>query len=492
RRIAEARPVHNEVRRLYRLVWLIYGLGLTILGVQKIVMYILMFPSVSGLVPPNSAALANACTLLAAGLPLWLVAWRAMQTGLDQPGERESMLRWVLLYLLSLAGVGTVLTTAGMVLADLLTGLLGVSISGSQLLSNVRQPLAWAIPLGGVWAYYGSILQRQIADTPDVHRRAALHRLYYYILSAFGVGTVVSGLILLGGYLVSMLLGSSTLQIAQPSRLANALAVLAVGLPLWLVVWRPMSAEARLEGEEGDRARHSPIRKTYLYLALFAGVIGSMVSAWGTLSPLFKAWFGSSEVNLAQTAWRNLSYLVIFLVLLAYHWVALRVDGRAAAQALALRHSRFAVLVIAAEEEYLHAVQAALQRHAPNIPVTGLILTQGAPEAEPQSFQAVVLPASMAIHPTGELRTWLDAFTGERLVLPISADGWAWVGSGERSLREWAEQTAHAVRLRAEGLPLRPAAASGPWVVAGYVFGGLFAVELLFLLVSLLLSTVIR
>ncbi|MEN6409624.1 MAG: DUF5671 domain-containing protein, partial [Anaerolineaceae bacterium] len=82
RRIAEARPVLNEVRRLYRVVWLIYGLGLTILGVQKIVMYILMFPSASGLVPPNSAALANACTLLAAGLPLWLVAWRAMQTGL--------------------------------------------------------------------------------------------------------------------------------------------------------------------------------------------------------------------------------------------------------------------------------------------------------------------------------------------------------------------------------------------------------------------------
>lgn len=492
RRIAEARPVLNEVRRLYRVVWLIYGLGLTVLSVQKIVVYILTFMPSSQLMPAGGAALANAATLLAAGLPLWLVTWRAMQAGLDQPGERESMLRWVVLYLLSLAGVGTVLTTAGMVLADLLTGWLGVSTTGSQLMNNIRQPLAWAVPLGGVWAYYGSILQRQIADTPDVHRRAGLHRLYYYILSAFGVGTVISGLILLSGYLVSVLMESSALQIAQPSRLANALAVLAVGLPLWLVVWRPMAAEARLESEEGDRARHSPIRKTYLYLALFAGVIGSMVSAWGTLSPLFNAWFGSSETNLAQAAWRNLTYLVIFLVFLAYHWVVLRADGRAAAKALALRHSRFAVLMIAAEEESLQAVQTALQRHAPNIPVTGLVLTQGAPEAEPQTFQAVVLPASMAIHPQEELRVWLDAFTGERLVLPTPADGWAWVGSGERSLHEWAEQTAHAVRQRAEGLPLRPAAASSPWVVAGYIFAGLFAVEVLFLLVSLLFSTVIR
>jgi hypothetical protein len=459
---------------------------MTVMGVQMLVVYILK--PVGGLVPTSGAALANALTLLAAGLPLWLFTWRSMQAGLDQAGERESLLRWVVLYQLSLAGVGTVLTTAGLVLADLLGKLLGESLSWAQLLVNIRQPLSLAIPLGGVWAYYGSILQRQIRSTVDVNRRAGLSRLYYYILSAFGIGSVVSGLILLCGYLIRVLVPTSALTVTSPGDLANALAVLAVGLPLWLIAWRPMAAEAALESDQGDHARRSPIRKTYLYLALFAGVIGAMVCAWNTLSPLFNAWFGSAQANLTQDALRNLAYLVIFLVFLVYHWVMLRADGRAAAQALAQRQSRFGVLVIATEEEFLNLVQAAVQRHAPHVPVTGLLLAQGAPEAEPGSFQAVVLPAALAIAPSPELRAWLDAFQGERLVLPTAAEGWAWVGSGERSPGEWAEHTAHALRLRAEGLPLRAAPVSSPWVVAGYIFGALFAVELLFFLATLLLS----
>lgn len=490
RRLPEALPGLNEVRRLYRVVWLLYGLGLTILGVQMLVGYILS--PASGMIRAGSAALANAVALLAAGVPLWLFTWRAMQAGLDQPGERESLLRWVVLYLLALAGVGTVLTTAGLVLAVVLRKLLGDAITWNQVLINIRQPLSLAIPLGGVWAYYGGILQRQIEQTPETGRRAALRRLYHYILSAFGVGSVITGTILLSGYLVGTLVETSTIQIPHTSQLANALAVLAVGLPLWLAAWRPMAAEARLEGDPGDHARRSPIRKAYLYLALFAGVIGSMVSAWRFLSPLFNVWFGSAQADLTQAALRNLAYLVIFLIFLAYHWIALRADGRAAAQALALRQTRFAVLILAPDEEFLGALQAAIQRQASHVPVTGEVLAQGAPVAEPGAFQAVVLPAALAVRPNDELRAWLDAFQGERLVLPSLADGWAWVGSGERPLREWAEQTGHAVRQRAEGLPLRPAPVSSPWVVAGYIFGALFGVELLIVLASLLFSTVIR
>ncbi|MEM5775889.1 MAG: DUF5671 domain-containing protein, partial [Anaerolineaceae bacterium] len=178
RRMPEALPALNEVRRLFRVVWLLYGLGLAIFGVQMLVGYILL--PVTSTVRAGSAALANAVTLLAAGVPLWVFTWRAMQAGLDQPGERDSLLRWVVLYGLSLAGVGTVLTTAGMALSVLLRKLLGDAVTWNQLLIAIRQPLSLAIPLGGVWAYYGGILQWQIAQTPDDNRRAALRRLYHY------------------------------------------------------------------------------------------------------------------------------------------------------------------------------------------------------------------------------------------------------------------------------------------------------------------------
>lgn len=490
RRLPEALPVLNEVRRLYRAVWLLYGLILTIMGVQMLISYILS--PAGSIVQYRGATVANAFTLLAVGLPIWLLTWRAMQAALDQAGERDSLLRWVLLFILSLAGVGTVLTTAGLALSVLLSKLLGVHLAWSLVLSNIRQPLSLAVPLGGVWAYFGSVLQGQIATVPPAPRRAELRRLYRYILSAFGIGAVITGLILLSGYLVSVLAHTSALQSDQARRLANALAVLAVSLPLWLISWRPMAAEAALSGDDGDRARRSPIRKAYLYLALFAGVIGSMVSAWGVLSPLFKFWFGNADKALQTESWTNLTYLVIFLVFLAYHWVCLRADGRAASEALAQRQSQFSVLALASGDEFLAALQTALQRQAPHIPLTVHNLDLGKPEGDAATFRAIVLPAALALHPSPELSAWLEAFQGERLVLPASVEGWAWIGSGERSLREWAEQAAHAVRLRAEGLPLRAAATSSPWVTAGYIFGALFGVEVLILLVSLLISTVFR
>jgi cbb3-type cytochrome oxidase subunit 3 len=129
-----------------------------------------------------------------------------------------------------------------------------------------------------------------------------------------------------------------------------------------------MAAAARMEGGQGDHARRSPIRKAYLYLALFAGVIGSIVSAWRSLSPLFNAWFGSVQPDWTQAALRNLAYLVIFLIFLAYHWAALRADGRAAAQALASHQAQYSVLILAPGAHFLQAVHS---RAAPIIACAG-------------------------------------------------------------------------------------------------------------------------
>ena len=55
------------------------------------------------------------------------------------------------------------------------------------------------------------------------------------------------------------------------------------------MTWRPMQAEALADGDVGEHARRSTIRRVYLYLALFAGVIGGMASAVGLVYQLVNA-----------------------------------------------------------------------------------------------------------------------------------------------------------------------------------------------------------
>jgi len=52
--------------------------------------------------------------------------------------------------------------------------------------------------------------------------------------------------------------------------------------------WRPLQANALYEGEMGDHARRSILRKTYLYIALFASVIGGMATAVGLVYLLLR------------------------------------------------------------------------------------------------------------------------------------------------------------------------------------------------------------
>ena len=112
-------------------------------------------------------------------------------------------------------------------------------------------------------------------------------------------------------------------------------------------MWRPMQAEALAQGELGDHARRSVLRKTYLYLALFASVIGGMATAVGLVYQLIRVVLtgdaGSSFVNDLL----NLTQLLfLFGVVLVYHLNVLRADGASTADALAEKQSTFNVLVV--------------------------------------------------------------------------------------------------------------------------------------------------
>ena len=70
-----------DVRRLYRFLWMIYGLALIVFGLQQVLRFILYIPV--GIGGSGSFFLADGLALLIGGIPLWVGFWRTLQNAAE-------------------------------------------------------------------------------------------------------------------------------------------------------------------------------------------------------------------------------------------------------------------------------------------------------------------------------------------------------------------------------------------------------------------------
>ncbi len=475
-----------EVRRLYRFIWVLYGLLMVIYGAQQALDFAFTLPvSVLGEIGRGTAV--NAISLLVVGSPIWYFSWRILQDALPDSAERESLLRLGILYLLALSGVIIVLTAGGNLFYMLLNRLLGEEMTGAQFFQKIGGPISIGLPFGVLWAYYGHWLSQQIGFEEQAPKRAGKNRIYFYILSLIGLVASFVGVASLLSFVIDLGLGNTYLSgsgFRQP--LSGSLSTLAVGLPLWLMTWRPMQANALEDGDNGDHARRSVIRKTYLYLVLFAAVIGGMVSAGGLVFTLINAALGGSTTNFADSILNFLQTLVLFVVLLLYHLSALRKDGAARADVLEAKQEGFKLIVLDnSDGKFGEAVKATFAKRAPKVPLTVLNVKDGIP-AEIKA-DAVILPGSLAVNPPENVAAWTSSFNGNRLIVPDEAAGVWWLNDFG--------QAADSAKALAEGQEIRPQSAEKTtpvWTYVAYVFAALFACQLLLGLLMFGVSMVAR
>lgn len=507
---------HREVRRLYRYLWLFYGTGIVVLGIQQLVQFIFLTWDVVG--KAVQAMLANGLALILVGVPLWLYTERLIQRTLVEAPERDSLLRQVALYILVFISLTGCLAGFSVFLYEVLLIILGAPFELYDFLAQIARPVSLAASLGLVWLYYGRSLNSEMKKASggltrsslngwsgaelasgedlessfkrDIQRRAGLRRLYFYTLAFLGLLAMFIGLQFLLGGLLDLAFGKLTLGLfALRNQLAAAIAALMVGLPLWLAAWRPMVKESTAEGEEADYARRSLIRKSYLYILLFIGVLGVMFSAGMLIYQLLRALLGDVMDNFLLDILQQIKTLALFVVLLAYHWAALRLDSRLAERSLSRRYAQFPVLVLAPDDgDYRDALVKALQDQVPGLPVAVHLASQGAPGPELSAARAVILPAELLNRPSEALRLWLHAYTGERLILTTSSKGWYWLPGSHRGLAALARQTAQMVRSLAEGQEISQGRENSAFMLLVYILAGLFVLQLLLGGISLAIS----
>ncbi|CAG0985497.1 hypothetical protein ANAEL_01997 [Anaerolineales bacterium] len=470
----------TEIRRLYRFIWMLYGLMMVIYGAQKALNYVFTLSAGNVLGALGRETAVNAIALLVVGAPIWFFAWKILQDVLTESAEQDSYLRLGVLYVLSLGGVIVVLTAGGNLIYRLLMQALGEGKKVAEFVQDIGGPISIGVPFAIVWAYYGKWLDQQFAFDEDSPRRAGKKRLYFYILSFLGLAATLFAVISLVSVMIDLLFTRAYLSSGGfASALSTALGALAAGLPLWLLTWRPMQADALAEGSVGDHARRSVIRKTYLYLVLFASVIGGMISGGTLIFTLINSALGGGVSDVAKSALNSLQILVWFVVLLLYHLSALRLDGVATADTLEEKQQEFKLVVLDDGSGFVASVKATFAKRAPKLPLTVVNVNDGIP-ADLQA-DALVMSGTLALNPPEKAGAWIRSFNGIRLVVEDELVGVAWMND--------LGQAADSAKAMAEGGKIRPHASRpkgvSAWTYVAYVFAALFALQLLFMLTML-------
>ena len=232
--------------------------------------------------------------------------------------------------------------------------------------------------------------------------------------------------------------------------------------------WRPLQADALSESEMGDHARRSLIRKTYIYIALFAGVIGGMATAVGLVNLLLRAVLsGDTASDFVNQLLNMIQLLFLFGVVLIYHFNVLRTDGASLSDALSEKQSAYGVLIVDSGDGFADSVKVALVKSEAMVQVT--VTT---PDKKPDGeFKAIIVSGDVAV----DAPAWIKSFGGNRIIVQNEAENLVWADD--------AAQAAASVQMLAEGQEIqKKKGARSAWTYVVYVFAALFAFQLLFLL----------
>ena len=475
-----------DFSRLHRYIWMVYGLGLLIFGVQQILRYIFYMSQDFGQVP--EMVLATGLALIPVCLPIFGKAWSVIQKSLAEKNERHSSLRLVVLFVLTLLGIGFSLSALGILLANAFRWLF--QVENWRLISFMDRfatQFAVLISMGLVWGYFRRELSFAIADLDDDFQQAGIQRIYHSILSFAGLIVSFLGLLILLGTIIESIFNLSIGNNA--ASLSDALALLLIGLPLWLIYWQQVQMETARTDKRGSVARTSLLRKTYLYLALFATVVGTMLSTGWWIYGILKAILDQMPSDFWLNFLLQLRIAILFAIFLVYHLRVLRKDGHETQQLKGAERSEFSVMVLQADDFSISdELVKAIQLKSPDLSVSSFqVETTKSVNVIPQA-NLLLIPSNLVINPPEALQMVLQDFTGKILVIPQEQENWHWLGMVKREQKRLVQEVATAVQQLSENKFPRTVASSNPWMIVVYILAGLFLLLIVLLMISALVN----
>ena len=380
-----------------------------------------IFYQPEGLGDFSSITLANGIALALIATPIWGWTQHLINRSLEHKNEQRATLRIVVLFLVSLSAVALVLSYAGVLTSSLLRWIFGEMQTLTEFLNDKSNTISTLVPAVILWMYYSRSLKQQIASENDLQRKHGLQRLYSSILAMAGNIVVFIGLWTLLRFIADLWLGDFINADSFRVQLSNGLALLFVGIPLWVTTWPALQKEAALDDDQGDHARQSIVRKAFLYLIIFASVVGLMAAAGLLAYRLINSALGNPFDGLAHFSVRQIFLIALITLWLVYHLRVLRKDGSAAQKALSERHAAFATVLLAgSNENVMQKLKNNLKTQLPHLPVRIMTFNDNPEIINDGVTAAVVLPTELTINYPEKFRQALDQFNGELVMLPLA------------------------------------------------------------------------
>jgi hypothetical protein len=296
------------------------------------------------------------------GLVVWLAHWVILPARVSEVARRDdgvSVLRSVYLFLALAVGVAGTLAGLSQLLYYAVGRLLGVDHPGGvggNLLQAAAGPASIALVYGAAWAYQRHALRRQANVFSEAPRQAGIRRLYTYLVSLLALAVLASGVAGLLWTLGDVLFNAPAATSGDGWRgqvaLFSTLAI--VGLPVWLLHWRPTPAQ--------DLESASLARRLYLYLSL----IGAMLTLIGSLAAALYRLIGlglgdTSRVSVLTDLAHALAVAAVAAMVAVYHWRVLRADARRTVAEVGPTEAKVVVELRATDPAVLEQALAALQ-----------------------------------------------------------------------------------------------------------------------------------
>ena len=278
-------------------------------------------------------ALAFQIAVIVIGLPVYLGHWLwAQRLAARDPDERASALRRLYLYGMLAGFLGPFIANAYHLAAWFLETPLGVRQPGvlTRELATGESAARSVAAMGALallWLYHERIVRADARAVPESGAAGGVRRLYVLGFSAAGLTLTAVAVTDILRWMLYRLFEGGALGLLGTARLADDVARLAVGLPLWLVFWR-LAQRAFAAPQEEER--ESVLRKLYLYLIVFTAVLGAVAQATIVLAGMFRRLLGLAPRGDLREA---LPIIVVMAVLWAYHAGVLRGDAAVAGEA---------------------------------------------------------------------------------------------------------------------------------------------------------------
>jgi hypothetical protein len=281
----------------------------------------------------SSISIAMHIAIILVSLPVFLVHWLWGQRLANRDREeREASLRTLYLYGMQAAFLAPIIMSAFGLVNTILLWLTGQGPRGYYPKLNTGEAiLFYIVPvlvLGLLWYYHQRIIQQDAGVVQLKGGAATIRRLYVLCFSAVGLTMTSIGFIYILRGLIFLIGGGASVGMFRSVDLMSDIALLIVGVPVWLIFWL-WAQRLFFSGEEDER--QSALRKFYLYAVIFVAVISTVTSFTYILEGLFSRLLIGSTSGASDGDIRiPISIIVTMIILWVYHSRVLKEDIKVA------------------------------------------------------------------------------------------------------------------------------------------------------------------